>query len=276
MVFKGRFFSSKKSDTSSPEGSNSPRSFGSNSPIRSEKKKVKSNSKDDQQSTSSSPSLSGFSSSCRQTQVKDSPKQLLSHQQKNKDEKKDVKGKETKINNQTPSPVKPSLESSSSSPSSSKSRKGAELKEVPASVSPILASSLGLNRIKTRSGPLPQESFFGFGRDKGSSLGASNLSKPGGDGGSGLGKSLNKNEAVDLKKMGAMENVRVGSWADNMSNSDSMSTETVPSIDHSPLVQARSRLQNGESSSEAGKVILQLFSASIIIDLRSRLVAQVA
>ncbi|GLT55808.1 hypothetical protein SLA2020_288960 [Shorea laevis] len=42
MVFKGRFFSSsKKSDSSSPDGSNSnsPRSLASNSPLRSDKKK---------------------------------------------------------------------------------------------------------------------------------------------------------------------------------------------------------------------------------------------
>ncbi|KAG4403278.1 hypothetical protein AAZX31_01G066700 [Glycine max] len=48
------------------------------------------------------------------------------------------------------------------------------------SVSPILASLLGLNRIKTRSGPLPQESFFGFRGEKGTAvLGGNNLSRPG-------------------------------------------------------------------------------------------------
>ncbi|KAM1138419.1 hypothetical protein ACFX13_037084 [Malus domestica] len=51
--------------------------------------------------------------------------------------------------------------------------------EPTASVSPILASSLALNKIKTRSGPLPQESLFGFRGNKGSALGSSNLSRLG-------------------------------------------------------------------------------------------------
>ncbi|PWA89378.1 protein kinase superfamily protein [Artemisia annua] len=90
MVFKGRFFSSKKSSggTSSPESSNSPRSTNSNSPVR------------------------------------------LAPENKKKTAPKPSSG-----------PRKPQPEG-------------------PA-VSPILASSLGLNRIKTRSGPLPQESFLG-------------------------------------------------------------------------------------------------------------------
>uniref|UniRef100_A0A1D1XS84 Microtubule-associated serine/threonine-protein kinase 1 n=1 Tax=Anthurium amnicola TaxID=1678845 RepID=A0A1D1XS84_9ARAE len=40
MVFKGRFFSSKKSDSSSPDGSNSPKTPTFGSPNRSEKKNV--------------------------------------------------------------------------------------------------------------------------------------------------------------------------------------------------------------------------------------------
>ncbi|XP_074276662.1 putative serine/threonine protein kinase IREH1 [Silene latifolia] len=60
-------------------------------------------------------------------------------------------------------------------PSSSKN------KDPTASVSPILASSLGLNKIKTRSGPLPQESFYGYKstseKDKGIAVGSSNLSR---------------------------------------------------------------------------------------------------
>ncbi|GFZ03431.1 protein kinase superfamily protein [Actinidia rufa] len=226
MVFKGRFFSSKKSDTSSPEGSNSPRSLGSNSPIRSEKKKVKS--KDDPPP----PSVS-----CRQIQVKQQqPPSSLKN--------KDVKGKETQ-------PQIPGF----------KSRKSPEAKEFPTTVSPILASSLGLNRIKTRSGPLPQESFFGFRGDKGlgsgsgsgSALGASNLSKPASGAGDGCstfssGKSVGKKKGVISE-----ENVSFGGWVDNGSNSDSMSTESGPSRDQSPHIQARSRLRNGESSSESGQ-----------------------
>ncbi|XP_059640675.1 probable serine/threonine protein kinase IREH1 isoform X2 [Cornus florida] len=251
MVFKGRFFSSKKSDTSSPDGSNSPRSFGSNSPIRSEKKKVKS-AKDDQPiGGGGSASGSGFSAPCRQTQVKDGLKQQqqsqsLSQQQQ---KKKDLKGKET----QSQIAAKPS-----SVAAISKTRKAAsDVREVPSSVSPILASSLGLNRIKTRSGPLPQESFFGFRGDKGSALGASNLSKPGGDGcsssGSGSAAAGKKKESVHQRRMGSQEAVNFVGWVDNGSNSDSMSTESGPSRDQSPHVQARSRLQNGESFSEVGR-----------------------
>ncbi|KAH7549427.1 hypothetical protein JRO89_XS13G0031400 [Xanthoceras sorbifolium] len=71
MVFKNKLFfssSSLKSDTSSPDGSsNSPRSFGSsNSPIRSDKKKPKSSSKDDAVHTTPTSFASSFT--CRQTQ----------------------------------------------------------------------------------------------------------------------------------------------------------------------------------------------------------------
>lgn len=131
MVFKGRFFSSKKSDTSSPDGS---RSSGSNSPFRSDnKKKGKStSSKDNPPSTPTS--LSSFASF--------------------KDKKKDVKGKESR-----------NLGKNSSV--EVKEKKGVmDTKEVGVTgatsfpLSPIMASSLGLNKIKTRSGPLPQESFW--------------------------------------------------------------------------------------------------------------------
>ncbi|XAR49494.1 Non-specific serine/threonine protein kinase [Bertholletia excelsa] len=262
MVFKGRFFSSKKSDSSSPDGgTDSPRSLGSNSPIRSEKKKVKSTKDDPQIGTS----VSGFSASCRHTQVKDGLKQ-----QQTSLKKKDGKGREThaQLQNHTPTSANAKLNSgqagSSSSGSGLKNRKGAgdPVKEVPASVSPILASSLGLNRIKTRSGPLPQESFFGLHGAKGSALGASNLSKPvasdgcsssGSGSGSGGGKIDGKKVGFsNQRRMGSEENVNFGPWVDNGSNSDSMSTESGPSRDQSPHVQVRSRLQQGESTSEAG------------------------
>ncbi|KAK9278822.1 hypothetical protein L1049_028401 [Liquidambar formosana] len=246
MVFKGRFFSSKKSDSSSPDASNSPRSFGSNSPIRSEKKKVKST-KDDPQIAATTGS-SSFGSSFRQHQVKDGLK------------KKDVKGKEPQT--QLKTPAKPSSGTGSSVLNSgSKLRKPVDAKESSASasasaVSPILASSLGLNRIKTRSGPLPQESFFGFRGDKGSGLGASNLSRPGGDGVLSSGfedAGKGKKEVMKQSRMGVQENVTFGSWIENGSNSDSMSTGSAQSRDQSPNVPAPSRLQNGESSSEAGR-----------------------
>ncbi|KAL0429658.1 UNVERIFIED_CONTAM: putative serine/threonine protein kinase IREH1 [Sesamum radiatum] len=177
MVFKGRFFSSKKSDTSSPDGSsNSPRSFGSNSnsPIRSDKKKPK----------SLSPSISKDSSPA--TSAAGTPTSAAKSLLKKKDSSK---GKDAlKSSNPTPG--------ISSSPS--KLKKSDEAPPPPAgppsagptslSVSPIVASSLGLNKIKTRSGPLPQESFFSFGsREKGVALGASNLSRALGGGGGGIG-----------------------------------------------------------------------------------------
>jgi len=231
MVFKGRFFSSKKSDSSSPDAlSNSPRSLSSNSPSRSDKKKAKS---------AAHPTLAagggggGALAACRQTQVKDGTK------------KKDViKGKES----QTPPP-----EARKDSPV--KKVAAAEGRESSASVSPILASSLGLNRIKTRSGPLPQESFFGFRGEKGgAALGGSNLSRPsvgvrGGDG--------KKKEAAGQNRVGFQEGSRggaaaAGGWGDNRSSSDSVSTSgSLPSREQSPVVLPRSRLQNGESSSEA-------------------------
>ena len=259
MVFKGRFFSSKKSDSSSPDGSNSPRSFGSNSPSRSEKKKVKSTKDDHQIGTS------GFVAPCGKTQVKESGKQL----------KKDVKGKEAPA----PAPVKanhlsPKLRTvpdvKEAAPSSSAAAAAA-------AVSPILASSLGLHRIKTtRSGPLPQESFFGFRGDKGSGLGASNLSRPSGgivgagngDGclssGSGSKSSGKKKEVINQSRVGSREQVLSGNWADTGINSDAMSSESTPSRDQSPHVQVRSRLHNGESSSEAGMAYLQSFLFPII------------
>ncbi|KAM5570371.1 putative serine/threonine protein kinase IREH1 [Rosa sericea] len=243
MVFKGRFFSSKKSDSSnSPDGStNSPRSLGSNSPSRSDKKKSKSAVKDDSKaSTTSSAAVFGGGSS-RQTQVKDGTK------------KKDAKGKDSQ-QAQPKTPIKSSLAGLSSSTTTTTTPKKSAAVE-PASVSPILASSLGLNRIKTRSGPLPQESFFGFRGDKGSALGSSNLSRPGaGDGSAGLKK---KEAAASLSRTGFNESVTSGSWVDNGSNSDSMSTGSVPSRDQSPNMPAPpSRLQNGgESSAEAGRKI---------------------
>ncbi|CAH1446485.1 unnamed protein product [Lactuca virosa] len=256
MVFKGRFFHSKKSsDISSPEGSNSPRSIGSNSssPIKSDKKKAKSASKDEPQTP--------ISASLRQNQVKDgsnsSSTSNSKHQSRSK--KDGLQGVESKVQNTTPITEKPSLGSGSSK----LTKKGAA--EGPATVSPILASSLGLNRIKTRSGPLPQESFFGFGRDgnsndnknkvnsKMSSLGSSNLSKSkNNDGGN-----FEDGFGTDKKKMSSsMEN-------DDGSNSDRMSIESLPSRDHTPNVLGRSRLQNGESSSEAGHVNLRGFSGGL-------------
>ena len=79
---------------------------------------------------------------CKQAEIKDGSK------------KGKGKGK------QVPSPH--SIGKSNLSPSSDAKEGGGG---GPAFVSPIMASSLGLNRIKTRSGPLPRESVFNFRND---------------------------------------------------------------------------------------------------------------
>ncbi|XP_028756617.1 probable serine/threonine protein kinase IREH1 isoform X1 [Neltuma alba] len=246
MVFKGRFFSSKKSDSSSPDGSsnNSPRSLGSNSPSRSEKKKVKSTAKEAQIASTSSGAVSGgrgrgVAAVRRKLQVKDGIK-------------KDAMDKEsqTRVESRLTS-MRPSSGAELDSSSESKSKKATAVdgKESPsASVSPILASSLGLNRIKTRSGPLPQESFLGFRNDKGPTLGASNLSRPGGS--SSGSANEGKKELVNQSRVKSSGS---GTWIDNGVNSDNTSTWSAPFWDQSPKVSARSRLQNGESSSAAGR-----------------------
>ncbi|KAA3476045.1 putative serine/threonine protein kinase IREH1 [Gossypium australe] len=234
MVFKNKLFfsSSKKSGSSSPDGSsNSPRST-SNSPIRSDKKKPKASlPNSDSQQIPNSPSL--FSPTAfKPTQVKDGPA------------RKDLKPSEP----QTPV----------AKPSSSTSKKP-DTKDGPSSVSPLLASSLGLNRIKTRSGPLPQESFFSFRGEKSAAasvLGASNLSRPGGSSSAGGGGSSGKSGSG--KKDGLNQRLLQESLLDNVSNSDSMSPGSGSggwhSREQSPGVQGKSRLQNGESSSEAGRL----------------------
>uniref|UniRef100_A0A6N2KG99 non-specific serine/threonine protein kinase n=1 Tax=Salix viminalis TaxID=40686 RepID=A0A6N2KG99_SALVM len=250
MVFKNKFFSSsKKSETSSPDGSNnSPGSIGSNSPIRSDKKKP-AKSKDSSPTTPASTAASN-NFTYKQTQVKDGVKKKDSF----------FKGKETVSQPQTP--TKPGI---SNAGAGLKSKKGGVLvdnKEKEAekySVSPILASSLGLNRIKTRSGPLPQETFFSFRGDKGSGvLGSSKLSRPSassGDGGSSSNSSslgIRKEERRILGQSKLRVFQKSGNGGDN---SDSMSTGSGlgQSREVNQNLQARTRLQSGESSSEAGQ-----------------------
>ncbi|KAJ6748977.1 hypothetical protein OIU79_029961 [Salix purpurea] len=196
MVFKNKFFSSsKKSETSSPDGSNnSPGSIGSNSPIRSDKKKP-AKSKDSSPTTPASTAASN-NFTYKQTQVKDGVKKKDSF----------FKGKETVSQPQTP--TKPGI---SNAGAGLKSKKGGVLvdnKEKEAekySVSPILASSLGLNRIKTRSGPLPQETFFSFRGDKGSGvLGSSKLSRPSASSGDGGSSSNSSSLGSGKKKEGIL------------------------------------------------------------------------
>ncbi|KAL1833645.1 hypothetical protein ACET3Z_003296 [Daucus carota] len=263
MVFKGRLFSSKKSSsTSSPDGSNnSPRSFGSSSssPTGSDKKKVKSKTVSIDDSNVSSPSSSGASTKQDKKKINDvklSNSSVSASKSKGPSLISSGSGKgKLGVNRNVKNEVKTDLSSIEKTMSGSgKGKKGGDGLNT---VSPILASSLGLNRIKTRSGPLPQESFFGFGsssgRDGGSGygkggIGVSNLSKGGKDVGRGK---------ADLRKkdLGA-ENVSFVGWADNGGGDsrDRMSTERVASRDQSP-VQARSRLQDaGTSSADAGHI----------------------
>ncbi|KAJ9546131.1 hypothetical protein OSB04_025838 [Centaurea solstitialis] len=285
MVFKGRFFSSKKSSSiSSPEGSisNSPRSSASNSssPIRSGKKKSsKSTSNSSSISKNSSKNdvidefiesndnnkfrISNSVSEKQKPSFGSSSSSSLSLSKQNVSKKDVIESSKVQNVNSVTEKQKPSFGSSSSL--ASKVQNANSVTENPslgggtfnlkkkgvsegsaATVSPILASSLGLNRIKTRSGPLPQESFFGFGKDsnggdgkskgsgKVSSIGVSNLSK------SKIGGS-------DKKKMfDSMEEEDDGRDLDDMS---------IGSVrDHTPNVLGRSRLQ--ESSSDGGHMNL--------------------
>ncbi|XVE58887.1 hypothetical protein DITRI_Ditri04bG0205000 [Diplodiscus trichospermus] len=240
MVFKNKLFfsSSKKSDSSSPDGSNSnsPRST-SNSPIRSDKKKPKASTSkpDSRQIPNTTSPITSVAS--KLTQVKDGFG------------RKDLKPKD-------PLPQTPAAKSSSST------SKTPDAKDGPSSVSPLLASSLGLNRIKTRSGPLPQESFFGFRGEKSAAasvLGASNLSRPGASisGSGNAGGDGSSGKSGSGKKDGLNQRLLHESMLDNVSNSDSMSTGSGSggrlSREQSPSVQGKSRLQNGESSSEAAR-----------------------
>ncbi|GJN23543.1 hypothetical protein PR202_gb11202 [Eleusine coracana subsp. coracana] len=148
MVFKGRFFSSrhKSSDSSSPDGSNSPRT-----------------------PTSAPGSASAAS-----------PASSSSSRSDKKKTKSETPRKRDKLFGSSSVAIPKSAASSASSSPAGDGRKGpsaAQLRDAgggasAAALSPILASSLGLNRIKTRSGPLPQE-----GQRIAAALGSSNLSR---------------------------------------------------------------------------------------------------
>ncbi|OEL15154.1 putative serine/threonine protein kinase IREH1 [Dichanthelium oligosanthes] len=151
MVFKGRFFSSRhksSESSSSPDGSNSPRTPTS-------------------APTSASAASPASSSSSRSDKKKT---------------KSETPRKRDKLFGSAAAAPKSAASSASSSPAGD-GRKGsvAQLRDAgggggsgasAAALSPILASSLGLNRIKTRSGPLPQE-----GQRMAAALGSSNLSR---------------------------------------------------------------------------------------------------
>lgn len=181
MVFKGRFFSSRhksSESSSSPDGSNSPRTPTS-APAS---------------ASAASPASSSSSRSDKKKTKSETPK------------------KRDKLFGSAATASKSATSSASSSPAAD-GRKGS----VPhhrdagggggggasaAALSPILASSLGLNRIKTRSGPLPQE-----GQRMAAALGSSNLSR-----GQGQAEPSAGSAGVGGRK-------GVSSWADTSSNS---------------------------------------------------------
>ncbi|KAK1315187.1 Serine/threonine-protein kinase AtPK1/AtPK6 [Acorus calamus] len=214
MVFKGRFFSSKKSDSSnSPDRSNSPNTpTSSGSPNRSEKKKVRSF-KDD------------------------SPISSLRQQRQGVLKREDDKGKE----------------SSSQAAAAARPRKAP-----PESLSPILASSLGLNRIKTRSGPLPQE---GFGFNRGSGL--SGLSSSGGAGGDGCSTSSSASSSSASSRFLASAGRGFGKKKDTRGDGGGGGGGVRKNSQEERVLEGRSsrikaevrsgsRLRNGENSMELG------------------------
>uniref|UniRef100_A0A0D9ZCD4 non-specific serine/threonine protein kinase n=1 Tax=Oryza glumipatula TaxID=40148 RepID=A0A0D9ZCD4_9ORYZ len=156
MVFKGRFFSSrhKSSESSSPtDGSNSPRTPTSAPPA------------------AGSPAAASSSSSSRSDKKKP---------------KSETPRKRDKLFGGSASGSAASKGGAGAAPASASSSPSADGRKAAAAqlrdggaggasaaaLSPILASSLGLNRIKTRSGPLPQE-----GHRIAAALGSSNLSR---------------------------------------------------------------------------------------------------
>uniref|UniRef100_A0A0E0GSP2 non-specific serine/threonine protein kinase n=1 Tax=Oryza nivara TaxID=4536 RepID=A0A0E0GSP2_ORYNI len=157
MVFKGRFFSSrhKSSESSSPtDGSNSPRTPTSAPPA------------------AGSPAAAASSSS--------------SSRSDKKKPKSETPRKRDKLFGGSASGSAASKGGAGAAPASASSSPSADGRKAAAAqlrdggaggasaaaLSPILASSLGLNRIKTRSGPLPQE-----GHRIAAALGSSNLSR---------------------------------------------------------------------------------------------------
>ncbi|KAG2535798.1 probable serine/threonine protein kinase IREH1 [Panicum virgatum] len=190
MVFKGRFFSSRhksSESSSSPDGSNSPR-------------------------TPTSAPAPGSAAS---------PASSSSSRSDKKKTKSETPRKRDKLFGSAAAAPKAASSSASSSPAGD-GRKGsvAQLRDAggggvggasAAALSPILASSLGLNRIKTRSGPLPQE-----GQRMAAALGSSNLSR-----GQGQGEPSAASAGVGGRK-------GVSSWADSSSSRGKGKTAELP------------------------------------------------
>lgn len=261
MVFKGRFFSSRKADSSSTDGSNSPRTPTLDSPKRFDKKKTKHPHKDDfADSASPSPSSSarrgGGDESGGGGGSSGGARAALHHrlQAKKKEKEREIKGKDGEGPGFSAATV-----SSSRNRKAGKSGGGAGEEQAAAApappMSPVVASTLGLHRIKTRSGPLPQGSVYGFRGEtgKGSAPGASNLSKGPFDGGPALpSSSLGKNAVVGRKEAHGLGKKigkdRGSGWVESVSNSDSMSVDSGGSRGRSPLVQSAVKSAGVESS----------------------------
>lgn len=219
MVFKGRFFSSRhksSESSSSPDGSNSPR-------------------------TPTSAPASGSAAS---------PASSSSSRSDKKKTKSETPRKRDKLFGSAAAAPKSASSSASSSPAGD-GRKGsiAQLRDAgggggggasAAALSPILASSLGLNRIKTRSGPLPQE-----GQRMAAALGSSNLSR-----GQGQAEPPVASAGVGGRK-------GVSSWADSSSSgSNSRGKGKTAEL---PMRSAAGTSLGGGKSAVKGSKTLSLF-----------------
>ncbi|KAL6909483.1 hypothetical protein ACP4OV_001764 [Aristida adscensionis] len=166
MVFKGRFFSSRHKSSeaaSSPDGSNSPRT------------------------PTSAPAAASAASPASSSSSRSDKKKTKSETPRRRDKLFGSAAVASAGSPRGAAPPPPPASAASKPSPAGEGRKGgggaaAQLRDAggggggggapPAALSPILASSLGLNRIKTRSGPLPQE-----GQRIAAALGSSNLSR---------------------------------------------------------------------------------------------------
>ncbi|CAN6478657.1 unnamed protein product [Victoria cruziana] len=220
MVFKGRFFASSSSSSS--------------------KSAAKSDSPDASANGSRSP--------------RSSPVDFLSRSDKKKP-------RPVKTDNQIGATAGPAAAGTSGSGSSSgaaetkhkKKEKSGDSTEAKNS-SPIRASSLGLHRIKTRSGPLPQESFFG--RGLGVGPGASKLSRADGclstsSGSAGKGGGVGKQEGAS--RLGLQDNTSCGVRGTDKEASCGGMSKAGQLSDRSAAGLPGTRSRNGNRSAELGK-----------------------
>uniref|UniRef100_A0A0D9VY43 non-specific serine/threonine protein kinase n=1 Tax=Leersia perrieri TaxID=77586 RepID=A0A0D9VY43_9ORYZ len=265
MVFKGRFFSSrhKSSESSSPtDGSNSPRT------------------------PTSAPAVGGAAAA-------GSPAASSSSRSDKKKPKSETPRKRDKLFGSASSSGAASAAAASKGASSGVSspsgdgRKGAAAAQLrdggaggasAAALSPILASSLGLNRIKTRSGPLPQE-----GHRLAASLGSSNLSRgqaqadpsaasAGGGGGRKAGSSWADSTSGSRGKGKAAEHPARGAAAASLEGKSSVKVKTNALRNHSGDLRTPTHIPDNvcaydpcetpkESESPRFKAIMQATSA---------------